>query len=117
MSKFAKMSGLSSVVSGLEGMADGASTTKVAVGTPVDYGRFLEEGTRKMPPYPWLEPAIDGVESQSGSLFEQADDIDQFIQTVAAEIERSAIQNLESTGQRPYRQSGNLAGSVETEEL
>ena len=30
-----------------------------AVGTNVVYGPFLEFGTRNMPPYPWLFPALE----------------------------------------------------------
>jgi len=29
------------------------------IGTNVEYGKFLEFGTSKMPPYPWLFPAVE----------------------------------------------------------
>lgn len=31
----------------------------VYVGTNVDYGRYLEFGTSRMPAYPWLLPALE----------------------------------------------------------
>ncbi len=33
----------------------------VDAGTNVDYGRFLEEGTDRMRPHPWAQPALDSV--------------------------------------------------------
>jgi len=32
---------------------------EVAIGTNVYYGKYLEFGTSKMPPYPWLFPAVE----------------------------------------------------------
>ncbi len=34
------------------------------IGTQVIYGRFLEEGTRKMKPYPFLRPTVTKNESK-----------------------------------------------------
>jgi len=31
----------------------------VSIGTNVVYGKYLEFGTSKMPPYPWLFPAVE----------------------------------------------------------
>lgn len=36
----------------------GDDTTAI-VGTPLKYGKYLEFGTVKMPPYPWLFPTIE----------------------------------------------------------
>jgi len=33
----------------------------VQVGTNVEYGAYLEFGTRYMPAYPWLEPALSAA--------------------------------------------------------
>lgn len=33
----------------------------VEIGTNVDYGAYLEFGTRHMPAYPWLRPALDAA--------------------------------------------------------
>ena len=33
----------------------------VDAGTNVDYGRYLEEGTDRMRPHPWAEPALETV--------------------------------------------------------
>ena len=32
---------------------------QVSIGTNVYYGKYLEFGTSKMPPYPWLFPAVE----------------------------------------------------------
>lgn len=40
---------------------------QVEIGTNVYYGKYLEFGTSKMPPYPWLFPA---VESKRGEIKE-----------------------------------------------
>jgi len=37
---------------------------EVAIGTNVYYGKYLEFGTSKMPPYPWLFPAVEGKRSE-----------------------------------------------------
>jgi len=42
-------SSITSEVVGLEGK----------VGTNVEYGKYLEFGTSRMPPYPWLFPAVE----------------------------------------------------------
>lgn len=32
---------------------------QVEIGTNIKYGKYLEHGTSKMPPYPWLFPAVE----------------------------------------------------------
>ena len=32
---------------------------EVAIGTNVYYGKYLEFGTSRMPPYPWLFPSVE----------------------------------------------------------
>ena len=32
---------------------------QVSIGTNVYYGKYLEFGTSKMPPYPWLFPSVE----------------------------------------------------------
>ena len=32
---------------------------EVVIGTNVKYGKYLEHGTSRMPPYPWLYPAVE----------------------------------------------------------
>lgn len=39
--------------------APGARPGTVAIGTRLDYGWFLEFGTRRMPARPWLRPAFE----------------------------------------------------------
>jgi len=38
------------------------SDATYAVGGAVEYGKFLEFGTRNMPPYPWFRPAVRELE-------------------------------------------------------
>lgn len=38
------------------------------VGTNVEYGTFLEFGTQKMKPYPWLTPALNRNKSKINSI-------------------------------------------------
>jgi HK97 gp10 family phage protein len=40
------------------------SKDQVAVGTNVEYGKYLESGTYRMEPRPWLEPAIERNENK-----------------------------------------------------
>jgi phage gpG-like protein len=39
------------------------------VGTNVDYGRYLEQGTRKMAPRPWLKRSLDETKADIRRLF------------------------------------------------
>ena len=32
---------------------------EVSIGTNIVYGKYLEHGTSRMPPYPWLFPAVE----------------------------------------------------------
>lgn len=110
---FANLAGVGAIMSGFESLMDGYGTNATyAVGTPVDYGAFLEEGTSRMPPYPWLGPATTNMRNRSQSILQQADDGEEFVRLCAAEAAREATDTLESGSERPFRQSGNLAGSV-----
>jgi len=40
------------------------SPNEVEIGTNVYYGKYLEHGTSKMPPYAWLFPAVEYSKSQ-----------------------------------------------------
>ena len=37
---------------------------EVVIGTNVVYGKYLEFGTSRMPPYPWLFPAVESEKSK-----------------------------------------------------
>ena len=48
---------------------------EVEIGTNVVYGKYLEFGTSRMPPYPWLFPAVESekleiIEALKGHTFE-----------------------------------------------
>jgi len=38
--------------------------SSVTIGTNVKYGKYLEHGTSRMPPYPWLFPAVELKKSE-----------------------------------------------------
>jgi len=40
-------------------IAHEVSPSEVVIGTNVNYGKYLEHGTSKMPPYPWLFPSVE----------------------------------------------------------
>ena len=42
------------------------------VGTDVDYGYYLEMGTRRMKPRPWLRPALNACRSKINRMFQDA---------------------------------------------
>ena len=48
-----------------ETQQDGNHSIQTRVGTNVDYGRYLELGTRKILPRPWLRPALNAVARRS----------------------------------------------------
>jgi HK97 gp10 family phage protein len=41
-----------------------AEQDSVSIGTNVYYGKYLEFGTSRMPPYPWLFPAVESSKPQ-----------------------------------------------------
>lgn len=111
----AKINGLNALKGAFDEMADQLEPEGgYAVGTPVDYGRYLEEGTSRMPPYPWLQPSTDEMVRNGGKIAEQAGTTNELLRIAALEIEANARARLESTGSRPYPQTGTLAGSIET---
>lgn len=114
MAKNLNISGLAAAQAGLKELSDQVQSSKsYTVGSPVHYGAMLETGTRHMPPYPWLGPSVESVTSRGGSLLSASENPDEFVKMVALEIQREATTRLESTSTRPYRQTGNLAGSVD----
>lgn len=119
-SKFTNIAGYSATLAQLEDLADqwGGDATW-AVGTNVEYGLYLETGTSKMPPYPWLGPAIDDVVSsgKADRIADRADSAEEVVKGIAQAIEQSARERTMSTSERPYPQTGNLASSIKAVKL
>jgi hypothetical protein len=111
MAKVAGLKALQSAFDELSGQMD--TSEAYAVGTPIDYGRYLEEGTSRMPPYPWLQPAVDETVRDGTRIAQQSGTVDALIRIAALDIESNARRILEGKGNRPYQQSGTLQGSIE----
>ena len=56
-----------SATDGVFRMEKSAKEMSVLVGTKVDYGLYLEFGTSRMPPYPWLFPAVESTRSETAN--------------------------------------------------
>jgi len=101
------------------------------VGTNVEYGVYLEMGTRDMPPYPWFRPAIrefranpeDFITDNTG--YPSVDEIpstDALVKAVATALQTQMEKNVNaqkatdrSPGthpEHPRRQDGNLTGDI-----
>ena len=127
-SSLVRVAGYQSVLSGLEDLLDVAGDDVWVVGTNTEYAVWLEEGTRQMPPYPWLRPAVrDVMSNKADDLAEEASDTDELVAAIALEIESQAKANV-SAGRasnrsrgthpdHPRRQSSNLVNSIEAVRL
>lgn len=121
------LNGLGIVLTNLELLERSVSTEEEwAVGTPVPHGLYLEVGTAKMQPYPWLGPAVrDVLKNEAPGIFEQSDDADEAIEKVAKAVEKQAKTNVmagEAGGRspgthpdHPERQTRELHDSIEAE--
>jgi hypothetical protein len=52
----------------------GTSAIRMRVGSGVKYAAFLERGTRRMRPRPYLRPVVDGFRDRAGPIVERAVD-------------------------------------------
>lgn len=105
----------------------GDSATWV-VGSNVEYAVYLEMGTRDMPPYPWMRPAVrDVLNNQADDLADESDSTEEFVKKLAFAIERQAKQNVSadrsvdrSPGtdpEHPKRDTGTLVNSIRAEKV
>lgn len=105
-------------MSGFEQLIEDAKDPAWVVGTNVEYGLYLEMGTRNHPPYPWLRPAISEVASKDADkIADNAESAEQLVAELALAIERKAKELTDSRNERPFRQSGNLSNSIEAVRL
>lgn len=113
MSWGVQLSGLASTVQMLDQIRVqwGEDVTYV-VGPTAKYGIYVELGTTRMKPQPYLEPAVRSVMAQSERLTKGVDDGSaEAVKTLALEIERRAKQNA------PVGETGNLRASISTERV
>lgn len=89
------------------------------VGTHVEYAVYLEFGTSKMPPYPFLRPAVEYVmTNEANAIADNADSVDAVVGGIALAIERHA-KRYATTGVPPGPdvQTGNLRSSIRAEKV
>jgi len=110
--------------------------TVYVVGSNVEYGVYLEMGTRDMPPYPWFRPAIREFKANPEQLiqrhtgFTSIDEIpseDVLVKAVATTLSEQMTNNasalsggVRSPGtdsEHPKRVTGNLAGSIQASKI
>ncbi len=98
------------------------------VGTNVEYGIYLEFGTRDMPPYPWLFPAARHVmHERADKIAEESGSTEELVRKLAHAIERQAKDNVSadraggrSPGthpEHPKRDTSTLVNSIRAEKL
>lgn len=119
MPSYVRAIGLASTISAFGDMKSRYSGNPTwVVGTPVEYGLYLELGTRNHPPYSWLEPAVDEVVNNEGDrIAEESDNVYELVKNVALAIERRAAENTSGDDERPYVRTGNLHASITAVEM
>lgn len=89
------------------------------VGTNVEYAVYLEQGTSKMPPYPFMKPAIEYVmANEAGGIADSADSVDAVVGGIAMAIERRA-KHYASSGVSPGPDvdTGTLKASIRAQKV
>jgi hypothetical protein len=109
------VSGIESTVAHIERTAEGIEHVEYIVGAEARYSVYVEYGTRHMPPYPYMRPAVQVVMEggQADAIAAAATSTEQLIRGIAFAIEREA-KHFASTGVAPGPdvRSGNLRRSI-----
>lgn len=109
-SEMAKVAGLNALQSQLNTLVDNwGGGDAWQVGTNVEYAPFVEFGTWKMAAQPYFRPAIDQAVGNAHNLVRTVETGDQFVQSIAFDIEGKASSNA------PVGETGNLSGSITAE--
>lgn len=93
--------------------------SKWRVGTSVEYAVHLERGTSRMPPHPFLGPAVEDVMSnQADDIADNARTVDDVISGIAMAIEERAKHYATSNvPPGPDVDTGNLRSSIRAEKV
>ena len=113
---------------------DYTSRREYKVGSNVEYSVYLEFGTRDMPPYPFVRPAVKEFEAgpeqfvrkHSGVEVDELESADQVVKTVAFAFETAITQNANANApdrspgtnpEHPVVQTGTLVNSIQAERV
>lgn len=119
MSITADVVGVRSLVSDFDAMKDAAVESTWVVGTNVRYSVYLEFGTSRMPPYPFMRPAVEYVmRNQADAIADHSESVAALVKRLALAIERRA-KHYASSGVPPGPdvQTGTLRGSIRAEKV
>jgi hypothetical protein len=105
------LDGLQSALDAVDDLQDdwGDSDAQYLVGTGVEYGIYLEVGTRNMDPKPFVRPAVDNVAARVEQIVADADAADEAVARVAFSLEREIKQIITEKG---LIDTGTLRASV-----
>lgn len=111
--------GVADLISDLNHLKDAGEESTWVVGTHIEYAVYLEFGTSRMPPYPFLRPAAEYVMSnQADAIADNAETVDQLVGRLALAIE-SRAKHYASTGVPPGPDvdTGTLRGSIRAKKV
>jgi len=128
---------MASVAESLDDLKDKWETDAVfTVGSNVEYGVYLEFGTRDMPPYPWFRPAILEfeanpqdfvIENTNFNSIQEIPNGDTLVRAVSNALENKMTDNVNAqkavdrspgtNPEHPRRQDGNLTASIQAVRL
>jgi hypothetical protein len=80
------------------------------VGPTAEYGVYVERGTSRMEPQPYIEPAVRSVQSDLDEITDGLVGTDEMIRAIALEVERRAKK-------RAPVDTGNLRASISVERV
>lgn len=113
---------------------DYTSRREYKVGSNVEYSVYLEFGTRDMPPYPFVRPAIREFEAgpdqfvrkHTGVEVDEIESADRIVQVIAFAFETAISQNANANApdrspgtdpEHPVVQTGTLVNSIQAERI
>lgn len=102
------ISGIDSAQAALEEAKPQEAEYRVNAGT--SYAVYVEFGTKHMEAQPFLRPAVNQTMREAESIFEDSDDVDEFVEALAERIQEHAKESV------PVR-TGRLKRSITVEEL